>query len=261
MATKGLQRVNSKLTDWSGSWTTPLDTFKPTIVVFPDEDSRTKTLENGNGDEDYVVLAPPNSQRTSASHSRLSSCPASAPLTRAPSREQLEIDTFIQTSNVEPNQDWVTPLENALNVPKCDTRSTQMLNTNRKSRQAPTYRKLSNIEEADLKFRGHRDSVTLAHTRLMHSGGLSPELFAHKDSISMARKRMYARNYAVSDANLSSTFRRRDTPRLPVMSLDDSALPSTVAKEHAVLALESPRPHSILGIRSVESLRHVRISE
>lgn len=260
-ATRGLQRVNSKLTDWSGSWNAPSDTFKPTIVVFPDDAGRTNPLENTIDDDDPEVLVPPNSQRTSASHSRISSRPASAPLTRAPSQEQLYTVDSVQAGIIEPKQDWVAPTENALSVPKSDMRSTYILNSNRKCREGPTYRKLSNIEEADLRFRGHRDSVTIAHARLVRSGGLSPELFAHRDSISMAKKRMHARNYAVSDANHVSTPKRRDTPRLPVVSLDDSVLPSIATKEHAVSGLNSPKPITILGPRKTESLRHIRISE
>ncbi|OAL00795.1 hypothetical protein IQ06DRAFT_336264 [Phaeosphaeriaceae sp. SRC1lsM3a] len=260
-AARGLQRVNSKLTDWSSSWNAPSATFNPTIVVFPDDDGKTISLGNTINDDDSDVPVPPNSQRTSASHSRISSRPASVPLTRASSREQLPTDNSVQTGSIETKQNWVAPLENALSVPQSDMRSTYMLNSNRKCRQGPTYRKLSNIEEADLRFRGHRDSVTLAHARLMRSGGLSPELFAHRDSISMAKKRMHARNYAVSDANNISMPKRRDTPRLPVMSLDDSILPLTAAGEYAVPGLDSQKPRSILGTQKAESLRHVRISE
>lgn len=260
---RGLQRVNSKLTDWSGSWNAPSNTFKPTIVVFPDDNGK---VSHGNviDDDGSVVAAPPNSQMTSASHSRLSSQPASAPLTRSGSQEQLikvEAAPSQATAPLEDKQSWIAPLENALDVPKPDMKSTRMLNANRRPKQAPKYRKLSNIEEADLRFRGHRDSVTLAHARLMRSGGVSPELFARHDSILMAKKRMHARNQATSETNHISPLRRQDTPQIPAISLDDSVLNSTKAKEHAILALGAPKPRSILGPRSEESLRRVRISE
>jgi hypothetical protein len=34
-------------------------------------------------------------------------------------------------------------------------------------------RRLSNMEDSEVKFRGHRDSVTLARTRMANSGGIS----------------------------------------------------------------------------------------
>ncbi|KAF3036158.1 hypothetical protein E8E12_002931 [Didymella heteroderae] len=62
--TKGLERVNTKLTEWSGTWNTPFDFFKPTIVVFPDDDVRRPQFECAIvDDEDIDIFAPPNSER------------------------------------------------------------------------------------------------------------------------------------------------------------------------------------------------------
>lgn len=84
-AARELQRVNSKLADWSGSWNAPSETFKPTIVVFPDHDVRMPQFECAvEDDDDLLAPVPPNSHRTSAVPSRAPSRPSSAPLTRAP---------------------------------------------------------------------------------------------------------------------------------------------------------------------------------
>ncbi|KAJ4382016.1 hypothetical protein N0V86_002342 [Didymella sp. IMI 355093] len=62
--TKGLERVNTKLTEWSGTWNTSSDSFKPTIVVFPDDDGRRPHFECAIvDDEDIEIFAPPNSER------------------------------------------------------------------------------------------------------------------------------------------------------------------------------------------------------
>src|SRR5690242_5218892 len=62
-SSKGLERVNTKLTEWSGTWNTPSDHFKPTIVVFPDDDGQGPRFDCAVvDDEDIEILAPPNSE-------------------------------------------------------------------------------------------------------------------------------------------------------------------------------------------------------
>jgi hypothetical protein len=198
-ATRGLQRINSKLADWSGSWNAPSESFKPTIVVFPDDDARAPHFECAVEDEeDLLAPAPPNSHNTSALQSHVTSRPASAPLTRTPSADEVPRVGASQGDPTEVKEGWVVPLEDALLVPDPEMQSTRILNATHRMRNIPVVRKLSDVDDADLKFRGHRDSVTLAHTRLLHSGGLGLELFAHRDSVSMARKRMHGRNHAIS---------------------------------------------------------------
>jgi hypothetical protein len=262
-ATRGLQRVNSKLTDWSSSWNAPSDAFKPTILVFLDEDGQLPYYECAIEDQDFIVIAPPNSQKTSAAPSRLPSRPVSAPLTRAASQEDMYTREILQEVPPEVKLPWIEPLADALNVPELDLQSTRQVNTARKLRPTSSIRKLSNVEEADLKFRGHRDSVTLAHSRLMHSGDISPDLFAHRDSVSMARKRMHARNHAISAArDIPIQTAEGDVKVRPAMSLDDSVLGLPAVKEKATQALRSQKSASILGVQHPsEAQRHIRIVE
>ena len=195
-ATRGLQRVNTKLTDWSGSWNSLSESFKPTIVVFPDDDGRQPQYECAvEDDEDFKILAPPNSQMTSASTSRLPSRPASAPLTREASHEEIGLEDALREGPPQDNPDWTSPFEQPRAVPDPEAHPVRV-GTSRRLRQLEATRKLSNVEEDGLRFRGHRDSVTVAHSRLLHTGGVSPDLFAHRDSISMAKKRMHAKNHA-----------------------------------------------------------------
>ena len=85
-ATRGVERVNTKLTEWYGTWRTTSDSFKPTIVVSPDDDDRRPQTEYGiMDDEDIEIFAPPNSERVSVVHSRHPSRPVSARMSRAAS--------------------------------------------------------------------------------------------------------------------------------------------------------------------------------
>jgi hypothetical protein len=262
-ATRGLQRVNSKLTDWSSSWNAPSDTFKPTILVFPEEDGRLPYYECAVEDEDFIVVAPPNIQKTSAPPSRLPSRPVSAPLSRSVSQEDIYRRDSLQEVPPEVKLTWIAPLANALNVPDSDTQSTQPINTNQRLSPIPVLRRLSSVEEADLKFRGHRDSVTLAHSRLMHSGGISPNLFARRDSVAMAKKRIQARNHAISSArDIPIRTAEGNVTIRPTISLDDSCLDLPTANGKAIQALRSQKSASILGAqRPSEPKRHIRIVE
>jgi hypothetical protein len=244
----GLQRVNSKLTDWSGTWNTPSEDFKPTIAVFPDDDGRRSHFEPAvENEEDSVAIAPPNSQRTSTAPSRLPSRPVSAPMTRIAPQEDLRPEKTFQE---DPPMGWTVP---TLTVPCPDVQ------TMHGTRRVLGFRKLSNLEEDELKFRGHRDSVTLAHSRLVHSGGVSPELFAHRDSLSIARKRMHARNHAISSM--------RDMPipktMLPQATFDedDSDSDLLTVKERAVQALKNKTSASMFDAQQPGNRRHISITE
>lgn len=54
-------------------------------------------------------------------------------------------------------------------------------------------RRLSNLEESELKFRGHRDSVTLERNQVLRSNSAPPELLTHGKTTAKARRRMHAR--------------------------------------------------------------------
>ncbi|KAF1921178.1 hypothetical protein BDU57DRAFT_427151, partial [Ampelomyces quisqualis] len=259
-AARGLLRVNSKLTDWSGSWKAPSDTFAPTIVVYPDGDGQEDLIECAVDDE-LMVFAPPNSQRTSATPSRLPSRPVSTPLTRAASQESLTLGKAAQEGPSEVDLDWVSPLDDALVVPTPPVQSTRHLNAQGRPWTMPKVRKLSNVEEVDFKFHDHRDSLTLAHARLMHTGGVSPELFTHRDSVSLAKKRMYAKNHAVSAARVLPARNSYHVTSAPAISMDDTYLDVHAVKEHAPQALKSRKSVSMLDAKQVAPYSHIRIME
>ncbi|KAF2133543.1 hypothetical protein P153DRAFT_381974 [Dothidotthia symphoricarpi CBS 119687] len=180
-ATRGLERVNSKLADWSGTQNAP------TLVVFPDDDGYALTDDDDDGEEEdedgheeghTPILAPPNSQHTSATPSR--------PPSRAASLDGLS-PTAAGLNGTSP-----------LLAPHPESAHGGV------SRKKPptSSRKLSNLEDSDVKFRGHRDSVTIAHTRLIRGGGVVPELFAREESVAMGRRRMHARNRAAAGAGV-----------------------------------------------------------
>jgi hypothetical protein len=248
----GLGRVNTKLTDWHNSWNTQSESFKPTIVVFPDDDGQANHYDCAvEEDEDLQVSAPPNSQLTSAAPSRFPSQPPSAPMTRAASCDETWFRKALE----------VVPPDNTHTLVVPDSEA--QLSAGRKSKQAVAVRKLSNMEEADLRFRGHRDSVTIAHSRLVHSGGVSPELFAHRDSVSIAKKRMHAKNHAASAARQIPRRNPASIEALNLVTDDDVPEVSLPAiKEHAAQALESKTSGSILRPGpQTPNQRHIQIVE
>ena len=208
-ATRGLQRVNTKLTDWSGSWNTPSDTFKPTIVVFPDDDGliRPQFECAVEDDGELLTVAPPNSQRTSVAPSRLPSRPASAPMTRAASQEDIRVELAPHEDPPAPDNstshNWVVPLEPSHTVldteifPMHTTPLAPPSNTSHLREPLSATRKLSNFE--DERFRSHRDSVVLARSRLVHSSDMSQVVHAHRDSVDLAKRRMAKKRVKVGE--------------------------------------------------------------
>ncbi|KAI4604567.1 hypothetical protein J4E80_011046 [Alternaria sp. BMP 0032] len=257
----GLDRVNSKLAGWSGTWNSPSDSFKPTIVVFPDDDGRATRYDCAvDDDEDLAATVPPNSRITSGAHSRVSSRPVSAPLTRSVSCEEISLRNALQvTPPHAPEMGSSPPSEHTLVVPSVEVPHTR----GRITKPSPMIRKLSNLEEADTKFRDHRDSVTIAHSRIVHSGGVSPELFAHRDSVSLGKKRMHARNHAASAARSPSRRKELSVEALGLFTEEDiSTVTLPTVKEHAAQALRNSSEPSILHPpQQTANKRHIRIVE
>lgn len=247
--TRGLERVNTKLTEWSGTWNTPSNSFRPTVVVFPD-DGRGPHFECAIvDDEDINISVPPNSERVSAVHSRCPSRPPSARISRSASHDESRDPVTTQDIPIE---DQNTPLE--LVVPDPEAWSAHLVAARRKLAVPSPERKLLNVGKADSKFRNHRDSLTLAHGRLLDSGEVRPELFAHKDSVKIAKKRMYAKNHKHAQRLESKSESEKYT--------DDNAAmlpPLPVVKAHAAEALTHAAPVPILRHTRSASGSHIRI--
>lgn len=63
-------------------------------------------------------------------------------------------------------------------------------------KRPPTAQRCFNLDELRRYFQNHRDSVLLAQQRIFKAGGVSPERIMHRDSVSIARKRMRGKNTA-----------------------------------------------------------------
>jgi hypothetical protein len=191
---------------------------------------------------------------TSGTPSRIPSRPVSAPLTRTVSCEEISFRDALQETPPHTPQAGSPPLEQSLVMPSVEVRE-------RKTKPSAGVRKLSNLEEAETKFRDHRDSVTIAHSRLVCSGGLSPELFAHRDSVSLGKKRMHARNHATSAARTISRQKGVSVEALGLFADEDiSAAPLPTVKEHAAQALRNSSSPSILQpSQQAANKRHIRI--
>lgn len=221
-ATRDLERVNTKLAEWSGTRSTPPGYFKPMVVCFPDIDCHRPFESAIADDEGFEILAPPNSEKVSALHSRHPSRPISAPMSRVTSHDALREnessqDTFLNDSDLRQEQTLVVPSPAAW--------STHLIAARRKLGMHSPERKLSNIDEVDVRFRNHRDSVTIAHSRLVRSGGVRPELFEHGDSVSTAKKRLHARNHATSTSKQAQLSDSGTEPTPLQADGDTSGLP------------------------------------
>lgn len=265
--TRGLERVNSKLACWSGTWNMPSERFKPTIVVFPDDDGRATYYDCAlEMDDEAVVSAPPNSQMTSCTSSRFPSRPASAPMTRTASKEEVSFSDALNDTRPQFAEHLSPVLEQALIVPYGEVRAGGGYNM----KTAIGFRKLSNIEEADTRFRGHRDSVTIAHSRLVRSRGISSEPFARRDSISTGKKRTRARNHATPVARAMSLHRETFGEMRNLIDDDDDdddisgvSLPTVdLVRERAAQALKnSSSPSMLRPPHQTPNQRHIRIVE
>ncbi|CAN9137222.1 unnamed protein product [Alternaria alternata] len=217
-AKRGLERVNSKLAGWSGTWNSPSDSFKPTIATRYD-----CTVD----EEEDLAAVPPNSRMIS-----------------------------LQDALQDTPQAGSPPLEQSLVVPSVEIRG-------RKTKSSVGVRKLSNLEEADTKFRDHRDSVAIAHSRLVRSGAVSPELFARVDSVSLGKKRMHARNHAASSARTISRQKEVLVEALGLLADEDiSPVTLPTVKEHAAQVLNKSNSPSILqSPQQAANERHIRVVE
>ncbi|KAH7356215.1 hypothetical protein BKA66DRAFT_384846, partial [Pyrenochaeta sp. MPI-SDFR-AT-0127] len=237
-AIRGLERVNTKLADWSGTWNSPPDSFRPTIVVFPDDDGLAPRYDCAvEEDEDLVVWAPPNSHRTSGTTSRLPSRSVSAPNTRSASQDETSMEMDLEETPSEHGTDWALPKEAFPLSLEHGGEPARIPGASRRIRASFSSRKLSNIDDADIRFRGHRDSVTIAHSRLVHSKDLSPDLFAHQDSISVAKQHMHTRNHATPAAKELSRTKDAETKALEASYDDDASVVSLpILQKHAACA-------------------------
>ena len=63
-------------------------------------------------------------------------------------------------------------------------------------KRPPIAQRRFNLDEPRRYFQNRRDSVLLAQQRIFKAGGVSPERVMHRDSVSIARKRMREKNAA-----------------------------------------------------------------
>ncbi|USP73687.1 uncharacterized protein yc1106_00961 [Curvularia clavata] len=253
-ARHGLERVDSKLAHWSGTWNRASDSFKPTIVVFPDDDGRARGFECTIEDQaDPPLPAPPNSQVTSVTSSRNASRPESRSLTRTASREDMLPGVLANGRHQHALPDLPPPSEEAFFVAR-----PRFPRKKQRNKYSAMVRQLSSLKEADSNFYGHRDAVSLTHAHLIRSERASPTPFEHQDSYIIVKQRMKngAEDMLVESTSSSSNdLSTRIDSGVPEVSL-------SVVKEHAAHTLKNSRPVSIL--RSPQHLtdqQHIRIVE
>ncbi|KAF1978675.1 hypothetical protein BU23DRAFT_564242 [Bimuria novae-zelandiae CBS 107.79] len=218
---KGLERVNSKLSEWNWGRGPDLESVAPQIVVFPDDEGGARsTLPLIDSGANFTVRVPPNSQKTSAAPSCLPSTPGTAWPSNPGTPDSTEpAKGFEFEQSNDRDEDCLTAL--TVPDPEASLKSSTALESTLKN--PPTDRRLSNIEDSEIKFRGHRDSVTIARSRLLHNREITPELVELRGSNPIAKKRMHARNYAKSEDDIA---RAKVAKWEPLVSLDPAIMTS-----------------------------------
>ncbi|KAF2203395.1 hypothetical protein GQ43DRAFT_267409 [Delitschia confertaspora ATCC 74209] len=279
-----LQRVNSKLSEWSWNADSPNEgsstPFRPQIVVLPSDKVLPSPArhfavapddavgEDGDEDEvedeveDVLIIAPPNSKMTSEAPSDgpspRRSRPASTPESRTASTMNEESDSGSSESDTDPQDPEPSDSTVLPSVPSTtDTRPPKVTAYRRRVRRPPTLRRLSNMEE-ERKFRWHRDSVALARERMFHEGPIAPELYMKRDSIAIARKRMHQRNHAISAAR--ETGKKADELRSVFSKAADSKGSGSKTSRTGDVLADSQTETAALLPRAAAHSRHIRIS-
>ncbi|PVI06050.1 hypothetical protein DM02DRAFT_623368 [Periconia macrospinosa] len=208
----GLESVSSELVDWTRDNTGQDHPFKLKMVVLPNNDDGEDRLG--------AIRAPPNSKATSAKTSRLPS--------RNTSDRTSYGDHYNEADTSVELEDYTLPTQKAFSpevVVTCTAENSEStldpsIEQHKVIQEYPLQRSVSNLDADDIKFRGHRDSVTLERNRLLKSRGASPELLAHGDSVTDVRRRMHARNHPPSQSS-GNSFRSKSITMESLGSLED----------------------------------------
>jgi hypothetical protein len=186
-AVRGLERVNTKLTEWSGRLQSPSNSLNPTVAVYPGDYTHHHRLErvmDHAGDDGDVLAPPPNSTRTSAIPSRGQSHSASLSLSRENSGDELTPDSGFQKK----------PSESPATDPNQEVWSDCLVDARGRLQDEVATRSISHFYNNDTAFHDHRDSVAIAHDRLSRTRGTSRDMYTHRDSIALAKKRLHAKD-------------------------------------------------------------------
>ncbi|KAJ4350534.1 uncharacterized protein N0V89_009155 [Didymosphaeria variabile] len=217
-----LERVNSKLFEWDWGRGPDLESFAPQIVVFPDDQGHAHGLTSTtDGDEDASMRAPPNNQRTSDALSSLPSTPATARPSRPPSQDEPGPVGELEADDLNDSDEGTVA---ALIVPDPEARPASLPTLHNDSKKPLEDRRFSNIDDSEVRFRGHRDSVTMARARLLANGRVSPEILEVRKYGTMAKRRMHAMNRGNSE---EETAEANIATREPARSHEPACLASS----------------------------------
>jgi hypothetical protein len=183
-------------------------------------------------DENAAMRAPSNSQKTSGALSCSSSMPATTRPSRPPSQDESEATDSLGVNKSNDSGGGATA---ALSIPSSAQLGT-IATLPDKFKKSQTDRRLSMTDDFEMKFRGHRDSVTIARSRLLHNRGLSPELLEVQKYASTTKGRRHARTRGKSEEEITNS--RTDT-REPLESIHSaffvSSLPTSPGRSNLTM--------------------------
>jgi hypothetical protein len=162
---EGLQRVNSKLSEWSWHEDKQAMLYTPQVVVYPDSDGH-PVLDRPVLTDHLMVFAPPNSEASKTTSARTSRS-ASFLEANSPEPEEAPSETDDGATGVHAIlHDDAYPRSASLGYG---------IRSSRGQKRLPSKRRLSNMPVSGLTFRRHKDSVVLAKQHFRQARGISPE--------------------------------------------------------------------------------------
>ncbi|KAL1591908.1 hypothetical protein SLS60_011500 [Paraconiothyrium brasiliense] len=193
-----LEGVNSKVSEWDWGQDLDSESSAPQIIIFPDDEGHAHAVTSMTDVEgDAAKRVPPNSQKTSSALS----CPPSTPAIARPSRPPSH-DKPGSVGKLRANSRKNSDEDTVLDVPISKAKLTISTTSSNKSKKPLADRRLSNVDDFEVKFRGHRDSVTMARSRLLAHRRVSPEVLEFSTT---AKKRMHANNRGISEEEIANT--------------------------------------------------------
>jgi hypothetical protein len=250
-ATKGLERVNSKLTEWSWREDHRAAPFTPQVAVYPDIDSHAGLDRAVANDEHLEIYAPPNSE-TSVGASRYQSHTTSRHTSRGASNRESEpdADEFCQEDDRTHRKHMVAydAVYPSYTRAGYGSRGVSPL----------TDRRLSNMAASDLRFRGHRDSVALARSRIFDAGTVSSELDIRGSEITTIAEGITNIDSSVPAAEDAHYPGSPASEPLPTIRDDELSAPPTPGPKSAVQSLKASVSTPVLAPDASRN-RHIRI--
>lgn len=181
------EHVNPKLSEWAWSMDPELECTVHRGVFSALDEGYTHSITSAAENDDNGTRVPFNSQGMSSDPSGLSSIPNTARSSRSLSQPRPESTDQLR---IDQSHDTAERLVALPVVPQHEAALGVMTALPYKLKESLADRRLSNMDDSEVKFRGHRDSITIARSRLMHKGDTSHASLQVQEPSPIAKRRI-----------------------------------------------------------------------